>query len=297
MFLDEVTWGGIRPNGDRLKVLITESTQRCSAKYEPTTMTESFVNVVIAGNNEWIAPVEANHRRGPLLALSDQYSGKKTAASKAYFEAIAAAPAAAIAFILYSMDLEDFQPSMYVATALERDQQTRSFDTVHHWWDTCLAEGTIDGVDVYPDVERAAPPDDTQPAARHHPDNVDPAAPPPEAHEPWGRWCSKDTIYKSYVSYCTTIRRGAFQTKPSNEFWKLMMSMNKLKPTAAALDGDEAIVVPAFDKPLKRVVRAFVNGTMGRQTIRLVRMPSLQQCRQGWRENTVMQGEWEAHHD
>lgn len=293
VFLDEVTWGGNRSSGDRLKKLITQPTQRYNAKYEPVMTVESFANVAMAGNNEWIAPCGVNQRRLFMLALSDQYSGRQSQQSKAYFDSIVAVPAVAIAHVLYHVNLEGFNARDFESTSLERDQQMRSFDTLHHWWNTCLSEGDIDGVVAWSEVQ------DDAVATRlvHNPGT-----------EPWGQWCDKNSIYRAFVTFSATIRRGAFQTKPVNEFWKLMSTWTnvdaRIDPAARAPPGEDdadAVVGPVhdqtiittFDKPLKRMLPdASVPHGPTRQT-RLVRMPSLEQCRRGWREKAVMQQEWE----
>ena len=292
VFLDEVTWGGNRQMGDRLKKLITQSTQRFSAKYEPTMTIESFANIAMAGNNEWIAPIDANQRRMFMLALSDQYSGRQTPDSKAYFDAILAVPAPAVAFLLYHVSLDGFNAREFESTDLERDQQARSFDTVHHWWDACLSEGLIEGAIVHEEAAAAADGPGQIIAA------VDDATVPVvdiDPSQPWGRLCVKESIYKSYVTFSEAIRRAAFQVKPPNEFWKVMMAMTTvaIDAGAAPLDDGTVMMAPAFNKPLKRVMRVGAQ----RQVVRLVRMPSLQQCRQGWRNNVVLHEEWDAHRD
>jgi hypothetical protein len=83
VFLDEAVWGGDKRAEGKLKQLITESTILFEPKGIDSMTLKSYLNVIIASNEEWVVPATGDERRFFVLKPSDKYRRDSE-----YFDAI-----------------------------------------------------------------------------------------------------------------------------------------------------------------------------------------------------------------
>ena len=144
VFLDEVTYGGNHEQAQRCKKLVTESTHINNAKFQPSYTVDSYVNVLMASNDDRVIPCGTQQRRYFLMEVDDTHCGRQDERLKAYYAAILQVPSEAFAYVLYKYDLSGFNPRAIHSTDFERDQKIRSFQPMMAWWHDCLQEDDIE---------------------------------------------------------------------------------------------------------------------------------------------------------
>ena len=201
-FMDEAFWGGERDQAGILKKLVTEAQHSINAKYMPSYMVDSYLNLIFASNQEWVVPCDLVERRYVCLDVDGTLSGSQTTGSKAYFDNILNIPAEVFAYYLYSKDTSDFNPRSIPTTSMQRDQKTLSLPIFHKWWLEVISTGEI-VCDTYP--------------KRNDDERKD---------DPWGRPLYKDLVYKSFEQFA--FRQRYIPT--NNQFWK---KIRELVPSIA----------------------------------------------------------------
>ena len=73
--------------------------------------------------------------------MDSKFAGPQTAASKAYFDTLAAVPAAAFAKFLYNRDISAFNPKAPPSTEYQRHQKTINFGSVTAFVELALRRG------------------------------------------------------------------------------------------------------------------------------------------------------------
>jgi hypothetical protein len=73
VFLDEAVWGGDKKAEGKLKQLITEPTVLFEPKGIDSITLRNYINVIIAGNEEWIVPATGDERRFFVLEPSEAF--------------------------------------------------------------------------------------------------------------------------------------------------------------------------------------------------------------------------------
>jgi hypothetical protein len=140
--LNEAFWAGNKQTEGALKSLITDEMLRCEKKFLPSFTVKNCTHIIIASNNEWIAPVSISDRRWIILEVSNDAKGNYK-----YFEQLAnhIKNGGINYFINYllTLDISDYNPSIIPAEALKAsevryDNQLRTADTVTQWWSHCL---------------------------------------------------------------------------------------------------------------------------------------------------------------
>jgi hypothetical protein len=141
LFLDECVFSGDKRTASELKCLITEDTHQINNKYLPSTTLENHINVIMATNYAWCAPIEESDRRYFAIELDDKYAGRSTKESTAYFKDIIDVPYQAVYLFLMSLDISGFIPNHYPVTNLMRTQKIYTMESVTSWVYHSLSEG------------------------------------------------------------------------------------------------------------------------------------------------------------
>ena len=145
LFLDEVSWGGNRKDGGILKKLITEPTHRIEEKFMPSITVDSYVNCIIASNEDWIVSYAGRERRFLVLDTDNRHAGPQTPVSREYFATLDRVPPEAVAQFLYQRDISVFHPQEIPYSRAAQLQKEQSLDSVGTWWLERLREGSLSG--------------------------------------------------------------------------------------------------------------------------------------------------------
>jgi len=85
LFLDEAIWGGDKKAEGILKHLITSDVNMFEPKGIDSVAMKSYLNIMIASNEDWVVPATADERRFFALDVKMDLQGKE---KRAYFNAI-----------------------------------------------------------------------------------------------------------------------------------------------------------------------------------------------------------------
>jgi hypothetical protein len=133
LFLDELTWGGDKKAAGILKALITEETVKIEHKGVGSYHAQSFANVAIASNEDWVIPAGDNTRRFFVLECDNRFTGVQTKESKEYMEAILKVPIQDVADYLYQFDLTGFNSKEFPLTDALNDQKELTMESSFQW--------------------------------------------------------------------------------------------------------------------------------------------------------------------
>jgi hypothetical protein len=144
VFLDEALWAGDKKGEGVLKALITEPKLQLEAKFRDPIMVDNRLRIIVASNNDWIAPVGMGDRRWFILDVANTYAGTE---HQKYWAALYAeidtGGAAAIFHDLLAMDLRGFDVRAVPHTAAKAQQQAHSLAGTEAWLYHVLQEGAI----------------------------------------------------------------------------------------------------------------------------------------------------------
>lgn len=142
LFADEALWGGDKQAEGKLKQLITEPVKTYEAKGVDASSGRNLVHLMMASNNEWVAPAGPDARRFAVFDVSD---ARKQ--DRAYFGAInrelyREGGLSAMLHDLLSMDLGDWRPYGNVPRTEGRStQKLLSLEPMPNWWHGILESG------------------------------------------------------------------------------------------------------------------------------------------------------------
>lgn len=139
LFLDEAVYSGDKASIGKLKKLITEPTIEINQKYVNGYITNNKMNIIIATNNVWAAPVERTDRRYFVLECSSEHA-TGSAEDTAYFDRLAAIKPEAFLKYLLELDISGFRPTQVPITDAHRIQKEIGLDAVSLWWLNMLRE-------------------------------------------------------------------------------------------------------------------------------------------------------------
>ena len=140
-FVDEAFWGGDPKSANALKGIITEKNQESNVKYQAQVNFESYMNVVIASNNDRIIEYTPDNRRYQFINIKDT-TFATIDEKNAYFSRLAAVPPIAIAaFLLRRVCLCAFDDKKIIKTKGASAQLIESLSPVQQWWYDALCEG------------------------------------------------------------------------------------------------------------------------------------------------------------
>ncbi|WP_163371940.1 primase-helicase family protein [Endozoicomonas acroporae] len=83
VFADEAFWAGDKAKPGALKTLITEPRRMIEMKHKDAAEVDNYVRLIVASNEDWVVPAEADDRRFCVLKVSDARKG-----DTAYFQNI-----------------------------------------------------------------------------------------------------------------------------------------------------------------------------------------------------------------
>ena len=144
VFLDEALWAGDKKGEGVLKALITEPRLQLEAKFRDPIMVDNRLRIIVASNNDWIAPIGMGDRRWFILDVANTYAGTE---HRKYWAALYAeidnGGAAAMFHDLRAMDLGAFDVRAVPHTAAKAQQQAHSLAGTEAWLYHVLQEGAI----------------------------------------------------------------------------------------------------------------------------------------------------------
>jgi hypothetical protein len=133
LFFDEMVWGGDKKNAGILKALITQPTVKVEHKHVGLVYSQSYINILMATNEEWSVPAGDEARRYFVLELDNTYAGIPTPESKKYFDAILGLSTQKVADFLYQYDLSGFDSRSIPITEALNDEKKMSMDSSTSW--------------------------------------------------------------------------------------------------------------------------------------------------------------------
>ena len=193
LFLDEALWGGNKESAGRLKTLITEEYHRIEQKGKDKRDVRSYVNLIIASNNDWVVDHEIGQRRFVQLETSDTFAGGK---HPEYFSKLLSVKPLDFAHFLYLRDISTWLPSIIPRTKAESTQIIESLPPIASFWYSCLINECITcGKGDYQDI----------------------------IWRDYGLKIDKSVLYKAYTFWNETNHKHL--EKPA-KFWKCMRQFN-----------------------------------------------------------------------
>jgi hypothetical protein len=133
LWLDEALWAGDKKNVGKLLGLITEPSITVERKGFDSYTCQSYVNMIMTSNSEWIVPASSSSRRFFVLDVDNSLAGVQTAESTAYFNKLASVPVQDLANFFFRLDISDFNPQMIPQTEALLDQKLISMPSSHRW--------------------------------------------------------------------------------------------------------------------------------------------------------------------
>ena len=149
-FVDEAYWGGDPKSANALKGIITEKTQDSNVKYKAQKSFNSYMNVIIASNNDRIVEYTSDNRRYQFLKMKP-VDFESTDDERAYFDRLKGVPSLAIAsFLLRRVCTCSFNNKKIFKTSAATDQLIESFTPIETWWyhELCASMGDNDEDDA-----------------------------------------------------------------------------------------------------------------------------------------------------
>ena len=130
VFLDEALWAPDKKGEGVLKALITEPRLQLEAKFRDPIMVDNCLRIIVASNNDWIAPVGIGDRRWFILDVANTYAGTLHREYwVALYSEIECGGAAAMFHDLLAIDLDEFDVRAVPHTAAK----ARTTDTLVGW--------------------------------------------------------------------------------------------------------------------------------------------------------------------
>ena len=139
--LDEAFWGGDKKLEGSVKNKITEGKQSINKKNINHYNINDFCNYIITTNSDWFAGVDEGDRRYYCTELSNEFAGRATAKTEAYYAPILAVSPESFAKVLYNWDISDFNPGKFKKTRLLQDQVEWNHNSVKAWWNMVMKDG------------------------------------------------------------------------------------------------------------------------------------------------------------
>lgn len=132
VFADEVTWGGKRAEGSRLKTFISEDRINIEFKGKDVVPMNNFARLIIASNHEWVVPVEGGDRRYVVIDIDDRNKEDKVYFNNIHQEMLDGGYEA-LMFKLVNRDLSNRDWSKIPNTQARLDQKMLSLDHHEQW--------------------------------------------------------------------------------------------------------------------------------------------------------------------
>lgn len=132
VFADEITWGGKRSEGSRLKTFISENKQNIEFKGKDVVPMTNFARLVIASNHDWVVPVEGGDRRYVIIDIDDRNKEDKKYFSD-MIKDMSNGGREALMYKLVNRDISERDWSVIPNTLARQDQKILSFEHDEQW--------------------------------------------------------------------------------------------------------------------------------------------------------------------
>ena len=146
VFANEAIWGGDKSQEGALKSLITDEDLPAERKFVPRFRVRNCTHVVMASNNDWVAPVGLDDRRFLILDVAEHEKGN-TAYFHGLVQQIENGGTEGFVHYLLTRDITEFNPRELPNLGLNQqtkfDAKIRTADSITQWWVECLLEGAI----------------------------------------------------------------------------------------------------------------------------------------------------------
>ena len=133
VFADEAVWGGDKQAEGFLKSLITEPTLPLEAKFQPLRYVKNVCHLIMASNEQWVAPLGPTSRRYFVLDVSPAKM-RNTEFFAAVEKQMVSGGLSAMLHELLQIDLSAWNHRDVPVTDAARDQRERSQSPEVRWW-------------------------------------------------------------------------------------------------------------------------------------------------------------------
>ena len=154
MFADESFFAGDRQHENILKALITEDSLMIERKGIDAVQAKNRIKLLMASNNDWVAPASRDERRYFVLDVSSERIGDTQYFKDLHGDINNDDVKAAFLFDMLSLNLSEFVVSKVPETSGLQSQRLQSLDSFGKYWTDVLERGylletTVGGNDGY----------------------------------------------------------------------------------------------------------------------------------------------------
>jgi hypothetical protein len=146
LFADEAYWPGDKTAEGNFKRLITEPSLFIEGKHRQPVYAANMLHVMMAGNEEWIAPAGERERRFAVSNVSECHI-QDAKWFDPLFAQLEDGGYAAMLFDLLHHGIANWHPRRFPKTAALLEQQEQSLSPLDAWWVELLEGGVLEGAD------------------------------------------------------------------------------------------------------------------------------------------------------
>jgi hypothetical protein len=143
MFADEVIFAGDKQTENILKGLITEDTMMIERKGIDAECMPNRLKILMASNNDWIAPVSKDERRYFVLDVSSEKIGDTEYFKQLHHAINSEETQQAFLYEMLHRDIACFNVSKVPDTDALKEQRAQSLDTFGQYWHEVLQRGYV----------------------------------------------------------------------------------------------------------------------------------------------------------
>ena len=134
IFLDEMVWGGNKEKAGVFKKLVSEVKTTIKTKFMSNRIIEMVANILLASNEDWIAPIGVSSTRWAVFRLLDELALMEEKKKLKIINEIQSVDRFKLAKFFYNRDLSNFNPTKIPMTAELRTQKINSLSKFGKWW-------------------------------------------------------------------------------------------------------------------------------------------------------------------
>lgn len=142
LFLDEAVWGGDKKSEGKMKSLITQDYNMFEPKGIDSILMKNYMNIVIAGNEDWLIPATMDERRFFVLQVVESYKMNEKYFDAFFYEYENGGPAAMM-YDLLNYDYSDINLRKAPITKSLGEQIEHSLPPVLSFWQSVLSRGFL----------------------------------------------------------------------------------------------------------------------------------------------------------
>ncbi len=143
LFADEVIFAGDKQTENIMKGLITEDTMMIERKGIDAECMTNRLKILMASNNDWIAPVSKDERRYFVLDVSSEKIGDTDYFKQLHKAINSIDTQQAFLYEMLHRDISGFNVGKVPDTAALKEQRAQSLDTFGQYWIEALQRGYI----------------------------------------------------------------------------------------------------------------------------------------------------------